>query len=333
MKVNREEIRAALEKATPGPWKVVPPAICDGRMTAKVRAGVGLLPVGESMEDKRLIANAPSWLAGLLEELEEAERKSQIEREVTENMTQRQILERQRADAAEARAKELEDEVQAWRDQSSPTDEQRIAALEAENARLVGARDDYRRGFDSLSKQKQALEAQLNGMREALRDRRDALRKQATDFDGVKADTRTEEMYRGGAKVLRAHADAIDAALSSSTKPEPDLLDEVIEESGPGFAEKVEAARKRRAKPEPAASIRLCRWCGRPPNCTTDEPCPACLRDDGSLCMLSYSWKPEPAACRHLAYLDSVDVARRPIRTCSDCGERLIRSADKPGGE
>jgi len=30
---------------------------------------------------------------------------------------------------------------------------------------------------------------------------------------------------------------------------------------------------------------------------------------------------------QHERYLDSVDVARRPIRTCSNCGERLARKA------
>lgn len=31
--------------------------------------------------------------------------------------------------------------------------------------------------------------------------------------------------------------------------------------------------------------------------------------------------------CKHKRYLDSVDVKRRPIRTCSSCGKRLPRKA------
>lgn len=64
------EVREALAKATPGPWRYEPP---DGKHGANAWIDADPMPVSDfsgSEADAHLIANAPAWLEALCDQVE-----------------------------------------------------------------------------------------------------------------------------------------------------------------------------------------------------------------------------------------------------------------------
>ena len=73
------EIREALEKATPGPWKIDEFGAVTDRKGNLIQWYDGKVVTAQK-EDAHLIANAPEWLRFLLSELERLEREYAEER-------------------------------------------------------------------------------------------------------------------------------------------------------------------------------------------------------------------------------------------------------------
>lgn len=86
MSTDLAVIEAALKAATPGPWKYEPP---DGRHGGAPWIDADPMPVSEfygTLADARLIANAPTWLAELVERVKMAEAEVERLRELLDQV-------------------------------------------------------------------------------------------------------------------------------------------------------------------------------------------------------------------------------------------------------
>jgi hypothetical protein len=63
-----EQIKQALEKATPGPWVISPDKCINGLID--IHARYGLTAQTDHMDNAHLIANTPTWLRYLIGEVE-----------------------------------------------------------------------------------------------------------------------------------------------------------------------------------------------------------------------------------------------------------------------
>lgn len=89
--MNHDEIRAALAAATPGPWQVYESMQADtfvygprGILRDDIIAGPTY-----NRENAHLIANAPTWLAELLAEVDRLREEDQARAEAAEQAVQR----------------------------------------------------------------------------------------------------------------------------------------------------------------------------------------------------------------------------------------------------
>ncbi len=155
---KKAAIREALKAATPGPWKVSDShGLC-------VAASAKLAPLVADMStkdwegdraDAHLIANAPTWLAELLEELEEAERQAAMWHEQHmrfstdyDALHDQRCAEARAADSARAEVARLQERVRELEDKPHgpcPYREtsKRVPALERQVAVLRVALEKY----------------------------------------------------------------------------------------------------------------------------------------------------------------------------------------------
>lgn len=171
------QARALLAAATPGPWDaLVPPVVWHGARVIGNGRTVAVCDTRDGDQDERdatLIASAPTWLAALANALEAAMAENASDRAIQGEAEHRAL---ERAEAAEARVKELEQAQIDWYaslpEQIRRADEvavfniARAEQAEREVERLRTSQGFWRSEHERIVRD---LQAQLDAARAALR--------------------------------------------------------------------------------------------------------------------------------------------------------------------